>query len=385
METTFSALGLDPRLIVALEKQRISTPTPIQSLALPAIAASESVYLHSETGSGKTLAYLLPLFARINPTQPGPQVLVLAPTHELAVQIQKQATDLSNASGLGVKTLLLIGGTSLDRQLEKLKKKPHLLVGSPGRIQDLIRSGKLKPQSIRAVVLDEADTLLGSESHETLLRILKSMPPERQLVFVSATTQSACTDSVQQLAPACRFLEPEPAPINPLIQHQFLVCEERDKPDVLRKLIHAAQPERALVFVHRHSTAEEVAAKLSHHHVQAADLHGAFRKDDRKKAMEDFRAGRTRILIASDLAARGIDIQGVSHVFNLDAPSQSKAYLHRTGRTARAGASGTAISILTAPETRLVRRYAQELGIQLEEVRLRNGQIQPISENPAGH
>ena len=381
MEHTFPQLGLDPRMVATLEKQRITSPTPIQSMALPAIAAGESVYLHAETGSGKTLAYLLPLFSRIHTGQPGPQVLVLAPTHELAIQIQKQATDLATGSGTPVKTLLLIGGTSLDRQLEKLKKKPHLLVGSPGRIQDLIRSGKLKPAPLRAVVLDEADTLLGSESHETLLRILGSTPPARQLVFVSATTQPACTETVLQLAPACRFLEPAPEPVNPLIDHAFLVCEERDKPEVLRKLIHAAQPERALVFVHRHATAEEVAAKLSHHQLPAADLHGAYRKDDRKRAMEDFRAGRVRVLIASDLAARGIDIQGVSHVFNLDAPSQSKAYLHRTGRTGRAGVPGKALSILTAPETRLVRRYAQELGIQIREVRLRNGQIQPATES----
>jgi superfamily II DNA/RNA helicase len=377
MQSTFTELGLDARLAAVLEKQRITTPTPIQALSLPAIAAGESVYLHAETGSGKTLAYLLPLLSRIDPSQPGPQVLVLAPTHELAIQIQKQATDLVVGSGKAVKTLLLIGGTSLDRQLEKLKKKPHILVGSPGRIQDLIRSGKLKPAHLRAVVLDEVDTLLGAESQETVLRILKSTPPARQLVFASATTQPACTETVRDIAPTCRLLEPEPEPVNPLISHTFLVCEERDKPEVLRKLIHAAQPERALVFVHRHSTAEEVAAKLAHHHLQAADLHGAFHKEDRKRAMEDFRAGRTRILIASDLAARGIDIQGVSHVFNLDAPSQSKAYLHRTGRTGRAGVPGTAISILTVPETRLVRRYAQELGIRIAEVRLRNGQIQP--------
>ncbi|MEI6872132.1 MAG: C-terminal helicase domain-containing protein, partial [Verrucomicrobiota bacterium] len=176
-------------------------------------------------------------------------------------------------------------------------------------------------------------------------------------------------------------LQTESAPINPNIEHLFLVCEERDKPDVLRRMIHAMSPERALVFVHRNVTAETVAAKLAHHKIRATDLHGAFAKADRKKAMDDFRSGYSPVMIASDVAARGLDIAGVTHIFNLDAPSQSKAYVHRVGRTARAGASGTAVSLFTEPETRLVRRYQQELGIELTEVRLREGRVLPVGES----
>ncbi len=376
---TFPELGVGAQLTAALVKQKISEPTPIQTLGLPVVAAGGDVYLHAETGSGKTLAYLLPLLGRLDLRQETTQIVVLAPTHELAIQIQRQACDLATHSGLVFKTLLLIGGTSLDRQLEKLKKKPHLAVGSPGRILELLSMGKLKGHTVRALVLDEADTLLGPDSLECVRRIVKAVAPGRQMVFASATEQVESSGIVKELAPECVFLRPEPAPVNPNIEHLFLVCEERDKPDVLRKLVHACAPERALVFVHRNLTAEEVAAKLAHHKVPAADLHGAFTKAERQRAMEDFRSGRTRVLIASDIAARGLDISGVTHVFNLDAPTQSRDYLHRVGRTARAGAHGTAVSLFTEAEKRLARRYATELGVNLQEVRLREGRVVAVT------
>ncbi|MHA3770241.1 DEAD/DEAH box helicase [Verrucomicrobiota bacterium sgz303538] len=375
---TFSELGIDPALVAALAKQHISEPTPIQELAIPAIAAGQDVYLHAETGSGKTLSYLLPLFARLDTKQPITQLVILAPTHELAIQIQRQACDLGVNAGLPVRTLLLIGGTSLDRQIEKLKKKPHIAVGTPGRVRELVTMGKLKANTFKTIVLDEADTLLGEESLEAIRRIVLAAPRERQLIFASATEQEHTTEQVSALAPAHVILQTGTQPMNPNIEHLFIVCEQRDKPDVLRKLIHAMAPERALVFAHRNETAEIVGAKLAHHKVAAADLHGAFAKEDRKRAMDDFRAGRIRVLIASDIAARGLDIAGVTHVFNLDPPTQSKAYVHRVGRTARAGAAGMAVSLLTEAEKRLARRYHEDLGITLQEVRLREGKIIPV-------
>ncbi len=378
---TFSELGTTPPLIAALAKQHITEPTPIQCLAIPAVADGKDVYIHAETGSGKTLAYLLPLFARLELKQDITQVVIIAPTHELAIQIQRQACDLAQNSGMPVRTLLLIGGTSLERQVEKLKKKPHIAVGSPGRIRELIEMGKLKAHTFKVVVLDEADVLLGQECLEATRKIVLAAPKGRQLVFASATEELQSSEEASSLAPDHVVLQTEPAPVNPNIEHLYLVCEERDKPDVLRRMIHAMSPERALVFVHRNVTAETVAAKLAHHKIRATDLHGAFAKADRKKAMDDFRSGHATVMIASDVAARGLDIAGVTHIFNLDAPSQSKAYIHRVGRTARAGASGTAVSLFTEPETRLVRRYQQEVGIELTEVRLREGRVLPMGES----
>ena len=372
---TFAELQISPPLVAALAKQGITAPTDIQVAALPALLAGKDAYINSETGTGKTLAYLLPLFCRMDMAREATQVIVIAPTHELAIQIQRQSCDLAQNSGLPVRTLLLIGGTSMDRQIDKLKKKPHIVVGSPGRIRELIGMNKLKTQSVQCIVIDEADRLLCGDGIESTRAIIKTAPGKRQLVFVSATEQPESEREISALAPDIVMLRTAAAPVNPNIEHYYLVCEERDKADFLRKLLHAMQPERAIVFVHRNETAENVAAKLAHHKVPVADLHGAYEKSERKQAMDDFRSGRVRVLIASDLAARGLDIQGVTHIFNLDVPTQSKAYLHRVGRTARAGAKGHAVSLLTEQEVRLTRRYQSELGITMTPIRLREGMV----------
>ena len=377
---TFTELGLADSLTAALAKLGITEPTPIQVAALPVVREGKDAFLQAETGTGKTLAYLLPLFERIDLKLEAVQVMVLAPTHELALQIQRVACDVAQRAGWPLRVLLLIGGTSLDRQLDKLKKKPQLVVGSPGRILDLMGMGKLRPQKLRAVVVDEADRLLSGEGVEVVRKIIEAAPAARQLLFVSATAQKESAAVMDVLSPGLVTLHTSETPVNANIEHFYLVCEERDKPDLLRKLLHAVQPERALVFVHRNETAEVVASKLAYHHIPASDLHGAFEKSERKKAMEDFRSGRTRVMIASDVAARGLDLPGVTHIINLDAPSQSKAYLHRVGRTARAGAAGTALSLFTDDERRLVRRYEVELGIALVRMNLREGRLSKSEE-----
>lgn len=375
---TFNELGLPEALVAALAKQKITEPMPSQVAALPVLLAGQDAYIQSETGTGKTLAYLLPLFCRIDPKQEATQVVVVAPTHELAIQIQRQACDLAQNAAWPIRTLLLIGGTSMERQIDKLKKKPQVVVGSPGRIRELLAMGKLKGHGVKCVVVDEADRLLGDENLDSVRRIIQAAPRDRQLVFVSATEQTHSSKEIAVLSPNLVMLQAAATPVNENIEHLYLLCEERDKPDVLRKLVHALDPDRAIVFVHRTDTAEIIASKLEHHKIPVADLHGAYDKNDRKRAMDDFRSGRVQLLIASDIAARGLDIAGITHIFNLDAPTQSKAYLHRVGRTARAGAHGVAVSLLTEPETRLVRRYAKELGIGLTEVRLREGRVVPV-------
>jgi superfamily II DNA/RNA helicase len=317
----------------------------------------------------------LPLFGRLDAEEKLTQVVIVAPTHELAIQIQRQCRDLAQNAGWAIHTLLLIGGTSLDRQIDKLKTKPHIVVGSPGRLVELMRIGKLKTKGVRSVVIDEADRLLVRESLPAIREIIQAAPRDRQLIFVSATEQPESAEAIATLAPALVMLQAGTAPVNENIEHLYVVCESRDKPDVLRKLLHALRPERAMVFVHRREVAQDVAAKLAHHQIPVADLHAASDKRDRKQAMDDFRMGEVRVLIASDVAARGLDIPGVTHIFNLDVPTQSKAYLHRVGRTARAGAKGQAVSLMTEDEVRLVGRYENELGIGMRQVRLREGRL----------
>ena len=372
---TFTDLLLPPDLIAALAKQRINDPTPVQSAAIPVLMAGKDAYLNAETGTGKTLAYLLPLFTRIDPAQPATQVVIVAPTHELAIQIHRQSCDLAQNAGRAIRSVLLIGGTATDRQIEKLKAKPHVVVGSPGRILELIERGKLKTAHLRSIVVDEADRLLHEESLERIQKIVSVAPPARQLIFASATIEPQTRQVMATLSPDAAMICPGAAAVNENIEHLYLVCEERDKPDVLRKLLNAFEVPRSIVFVHRNDVAERVAAKLAHHKLSVADLSAELNKMARKQAMDGIRSGAIRIMIATDLAARGLDIVGVTHVFNLDVPTMSKAYLHRVGRTGRAGAKGMAISLLTEIEARLVRRYEQELGIVMQCVRVRDGQV----------
>jgi ATP-dependent RNA helicase DeaD len=371
----FAELGIVPELVAALAKQGISVPTGIQEMALPVLQAGSDAYLSAETGTGKTLAYVLPIFSRLDATVPATQAIVVAPTHELAIQIHRQCCDLAQNAGWPVRSLLLIGGTSMDRQLDKLKTAPHVVVGSPGRIRELMGMGKLKAKAVRTFVVDEADQLLRADALPIVRAIVQGLPPDRQLVFVSATEQPESAAAIATLAPDLVMLRPGTAAVNADITHLYLVCEERDKPRVLRQLLHAVRPERALVFAHLNETAERVTAQLAYHQVPVAALHAGLDKLRRKQAMDDLRAGRVRVMVASDVAAHGLDIPGVTHVFNLDVPSQSRAYLHRVGRTGRAGARGEAISLMTEDEVRLVRRYQRELGIVLQCVRLREGRL----------
>ncbi len=371
----FNDLPLLPELLTALDKLALLEPTPIQTLAFPVISAGSDAYLHAETGSGKTLAYLLPIYSRLWFESPATQVIIIAPTHELALQIQRVSCDLAQHAGIPVRHVLLIGGTAIDRQIDKLKKKPQIIIGTPGRVLELIGRGKVKVKELTTLVVDEADRLLAGDSLATVKQIIAACPASRQLIFVSATEQSESTLEIDLLSPQIVRLHPDETLINPNIEHLYTVVEERDKPDVLRKLIHATKTERAIVFVHRNETAEILAAKLEHHKVTVADLHGANDKEVRKKAMQDFRTGKVRVLIASDVGARGLDIPGIDHVFNVDLPSRSKDYLHRVGRTARAGAHGVAISLVVGEELRQVRRLTSDLGIDIAEFRVREGML----------
>jgi len=372
---TFTDLLLPADLIAALAKQQISDPTPIQVAAIPVLLAGKDAYLNAETGTGKTLAYLLPLFARIDAATAATQVVVVAPTHELAIQIHRQSCDLAQNAGRAIRSVLLIGGSPTERQIEKLKGKPQVVVGSPGRIVELIERGKLKTAHLRSVVVDEADRMLQDENVKWIQKIVSLAPPGRQLIFASATIDAQTREVMATLSPDATVLSPRIAAVNENIQHLYLVCEERDKPDILRSLIHAFEIPRSIVFVHRNDVAEQVASKLAHHKLAVADLNASLNKMARKEAMDGIRNDTIRIVIASDLAARGLNITGVTHVFNLDVPTTSNAYLHRVGRTGRAGEQGTAVSLLTEIESRLVRRYESELGIVMECVKVRGGHI----------
>jgi len=373
---SFSHLGIHPALAQLLDGRGL-TPLPVQEAGLPVLLAGKSAMLVSRTGSGKTLAYLLPILSRIDPQTPLAQAMVLAPTHELAMQIAHVARDLCRDAGLDIRIQPLIGGVAVARQVDGLKKKPHVLVGSAGRVTHLMGLGKLRLGDVRWLVLDEADRLLVEEGLEHVRRIAADLGPQTRFVFVSATEGPASTRVARGLAPNLETVRVAEERVSPAIRHCFLVCEERDKIEWLRKVVRGLEPRRTLVFVHRGASAERLAERLHFHQLAVADLHGARDKFARQAALEAFRKGQATVLMASDIAARGLDISEVDLVVNLDVPTQSRDYLHRAGRTGRAGAAGMVLSLMTEGETRLARRYAEDLGIDLEAVRLVRGALVP--------
>ena len=371
--TTFSDLGILPVLESAIGIDEITLPTAIQVKAIPVLLAGRNAYIRSETGTGKTLAYLLPLFSQIDPGQRTLQTIVVVPTHELAMQICDVGRGLAQKSGLEIRLQVLIGGVSIKRQLEKLKSKPHVIIGTPGRINELIELRKIKPHTVKNIIIDEVDRLLVGDSLVAIRSIIKSTLRERRLVFVSATKQAESSQETEALAPDLVQIHAGCDQVNAAIEHSYIECQERDKPEMLRKLLSALRPERAIIFVHRNTNAEKITAQLVYHKISAVDLHGAQDNLSRRKAIDDFRNAVANVLIASDIAARGLDIIGVSHVFNFDIPTRSKDYLHRVGRTSRAGSQGYAVSLMTAQEVRLVERYKKELDITIRAARLYRG------------
>jgi superfamily II DNA/RNA helicase len=370
----FTDLGILPVLAQILEK-RDMTPLPVQTLAIPVLLEEKSVMLTARTGSGKTLAYLLPLLSRVDPKKSDVQAVILAPTHELAMQIYRVAAELVRDAALSVRVQALIGGVAVARQVDGLKKKPHIVVGSAGRITHLMELGKLKLHSVRRLIFDETDRLLLEEGMPHIRRIVAAPKQKPVHVFVSATEGPTSTRIARELAPDLKILRVQEERINPAIRHAYLVCEERDKADWARKIVRGLESPRTLIFVHRNDTARHTAERLRYHGLAVADLYGAQDKLTRQAALEQFRKGRITVLIASDIAARGLDIADVDLVINLDAPSQSRDYLHRAGRTGRVDQKGLVLSLITPAETRLPRRYKEELGIEPEEVRMIRGAL----------
>ncbi|MDR1748777.1 MAG: DEAD/DEAH box helicase [Spirochaetaceae bacterium] len=383
----FIALGIYPSLVDALEMQHISEPTAVQKQVIPAILAGENVIFQSETGTGKTFAYLLPLLTKILTGGAG-RLLVLAPTHELASQIKRETERLCGDGNTGLRAALLIGGTPLRRQIEKLKEKPVVLCGGPSRIMELISLGKIKPGEITAVVLDEADRLFSPELRDTTAALLKALLPGTQIAACSATIRPQLAKVIHRscagLPELKTVLLPPEDVLRRRIVHWALYAERRDKTDALRRFIAAENPGSTLVFTSRVDAVTEITEKLKYKKISCCGLHAKTDKVGRKKAIDDFRSGRCTILVTSDLAARGLDIQGITHVVQLDLPEDMDFFIHRAGRTGRAGKTGINIVIGDEPELRRLAEFEKKLGITVYPKVLYGGNIlspPPVTDN----
>ena len=382
MSLSFETLNLNPSLIEGLAKQNITTPTTIQAEAIPVILSRQDVIAQSHTGSGKTLAFVTPLFQLIDSSKREMQVLILAPTHELVMQIDAQIKLLAANSGEPVTSTTIIGGANIEKQIKKLKEKPHFIVGSAGRILELIKKKKITAHTIKTIVLDEADSLLDNTNTKTIQDIIKTTLRDRQLCLFSASISDNTLELAKSLMKEPVVLKTaETAEMNPNIEHFYLKGDRRDKFELLRKLIVAEEPQRALIFVNQNDSMQEIAEKLNYHQKETFIMRGNIKKEERKRALDAFRSGKIKLLISSDLTARGLDIPEVTHIIHLDCPSNPNEYLHRAGRTARGNASGKSICIVTDKDLSTLKKYQKKFKIQFEEMKVSHGKFISAASN----
>lgn len=376
MREIFETNKIDLSLYDALTKQGISELTAVQVKTIPQAIKNLDLVVQSETGTGKTLAYLIPLFAKIDPNKREMQSIILVPTHELAMQIIKQIEFLSINSNIKATVTPIIGNVNIERQIDKLKEKPHIIVGTPGRVLELIKKRKIAAHTIKTIIIDEADTLSGDKNIEALKEIIKSTLKERQLLMFSASITRQTESRARELMKEPVFIKESSVNAVPdTIEHIYFHVEMRDKIETLRKVIGILKPEKALVFIGAREDADFLRTRLNYHGVKAEGLHGHSDKKDRKRIIEDFRSGKLPVLVVSDMAARGLDIEGLTHVFNYNAPEKSKDYLHRVGRTGRIGKKGMAVTLATEYEMQWIEQYKIDLKIKIARKEMFKGEI----------
>lgn len=375
-ERTFTEMGVSNALALGLEKAGICSPTKVQWEVIPEALAGHDIIGQSATGTGKTLAFLLPVMQKIDPAKRETQAIVLAPTHELAMQIFREAQQLAANSSIPVTAAVIIGDVNIARQIDKMKERPHLVVGSSGRILELIQKRKINAQTVKTIVLDEADRLMDDNHRTAVMAIIKATQKDRQLMMFSATIPPAALMKANELAQSPVMIAiSEASAVPQQIAHWRFLVESRDKIEFLRKLLASLKVKRVLAFINTSAAIEETVAKLCHHGVAAAGIHGSTVKKDRQGAMEAFRDGRVQVLVASDLAARGLDISDIACVVNLEIPEDPHAYQHRAGRTGRAGVDGLTISLVDPAEEKRIVLLQKKLNIDIALKRLAYGKV----------
>lgn len=365
---------ISQELTEKLKSMNITTPTKVQDKIIPEILEGKNLVFQSETGTGKTFAYLLPLIekhilsASENSNEKHVKLLITAPTFELASQIKAACQSVC-----GIKTALFIGGAPIKRQTETLKEKPEIVIGTPARLVELIRLKKLKTQYIKAAVYDEADRLVKKELIDEIKNLTELLPAGVQKIACTATvdgnTKRFFSESVLEILPQEDILTKN-------ITHWALHAESRDKIETLRKFLNAEKPEKALIFTSRADQVENIYSKLKYKKIPCTALHAKTDRQERKAAIDRFRSGKERILITSDLAARGLDISGITHVIQMDLPQDQDFFIHRAGRTARAGKKGINLLIGDEYELRNFALLEKKLKITVYPKELRDGKLQ---------
>ncbi|MBV7315265.1 DEAD/DEAH box helicase [Shewanella sp. NIFS-20-20] len=354
-EKTFRELGLSESVLRALDELGYEKPTPIQAASIVPLMQGQDILGQAQTGTGKTGAFALPLLSAIDATLSAPQILVLAPTRELAVQVAEAFSSYAKFMK-GFHVLPIYGGQSMQQQLNALKRGPQVIVGTPGRVMDHMRRGTLKLDTLRALVLDEADEMLKMGFIDDIEWILEHTPSERQLALFSATMP-------EQIKRVANKHLTKPAQISIAASHttvesieqRFVQVSQHNKLEALVRVLEVESTEGIIIFVRTRNSCMELAEKLEARGYAASPLHGDMNQQARERAVEQLKNGKLDILIATDVAARGLDVERIGHVVNYDIPYDTEAYVHRIGRTGRAGRTGMAILFVTNREMRMLR------------------------------
>ena len=363
-DRSFADLGVSDAVARALAEGGIDDPFVVQALVLPDALAGRDVLARSKTGSGKTLAFAVPIVERLSPDAPTPAAVILVPTRELAVQVAEDFVRIAGVRKLRVG--LAYGGTSV-REQARVASRSHVLIATPGRLEDLAQRGLVDLGGVSILVLDEADRMLDMGFQPQVDRIVRRLPRTRQTMFFSATLDGAVgrvasaytTDAVlHEVASETQTVD--------AADHRFIPVPTHGKVDALVDLLNEDGVGLALVFVRTKRGADRLAYKLKARGIRAAALHGDLSQPARERALERFESGHTNVLVATDVAARGLDLEAITHVVNFDPPEDDKGYLHRVGRTARAGRSGTGVTFVTPDQQGDVSRVAARLALHEE-------------------
>jgi ATP-dependent RNA helicase DeaD len=367
---SFSELGLAPNLLAAVQSVGYEAPTPIQARTIPALLRGKDVIGQAQTGTGKTAAFALPILQSIELKRAEVQALVLTPTRELAIQVAEAIH--TYGKGLGpLRVLPVYGGQGMQNQIKRLHHGVHVVVGTPGRIMDHLRRETLKLDAVRICVLDEGDEMLRMGFIDDVETILREMPDARQMALFSATMPPAIRKIAQR-----HLRDPETIAIETktvtvaAVQQRYLNVTERQKLDALTRVLEVEDLEAALVFVRTKNSAAELTEKLLARGYAAEAMHGDMTQQSREVVIRRLRDGLVEIVIATDVAARGLDVDRISHVVNYDVPFDAESYVHRIGRTGRAGRAGTAILFVTPRETRLLKSIEQFTGHKIGPMRM---------------
>ncbi|MUT68142.1 DEAD/DEAH box helicase [Paenibacillus sp. NEAU-GSW1] len=346
---TFAEFGLEPKVLQAITELGFEESTPIQDKSIPIAMTGSDMIGQAQTGTGKTAAFGIPLINKIPASEERIVALVMTPTRELAIQVAEEIGKLTRYKGL--RSLPIYGGQEIGRQIRALKKKPQIIIGTPGRLLDHINRKTIRLEDVRTVVLDEADEMLDMGFMEDIQSILKQVPEERQTMLFSATMPPNIQKLAQQFLKNPEHVSVIPKQVTaPSIDQAYIEVHERQKFEALSRLLDMESPELAIIFGRTKRRVDELSEGLQKRGYSADGLHGDLSQNQRDNVMRKFREGSIDVLVATDVAARGLDVSGVTHVINFDLPQDPESYVHRIGRTGRAGKEGTAWSFVTPRE-----------------------------------